>query len=50
VLGEDERGLGEGLRGLDRGGGEQDEIEGVLDEEQRVRVGSWAAGVDPHDR
>jgi hypothetical protein len=38
--GEDERGQGEGLRGLDRGGGEQDEIEGVLDEEQREGVGN----------
>jgi hypothetical protein len=48
VLEEDERGLGEGLRGLDRGGGVKDAIEGALDEEQRV--GSWDAGGDPRDR
>jgi hypothetical protein len=48
--GEDQRGLGEGLRELDREEGEQDVIEGALDEEQRVRVGSLAAGGDPRDR
>ncbi len=50
VLEEDERGLGKGLRGLDRGEGERDVIEGVLDEEQRVQVGSWVAGGGPRDR